>query len=291
MTAEVAIPDAILRPGPILTFIVPAPNGCDLGCSFCFIRQRNEEARKPIITPSEYSQFISDINKKEKIAYICIQGYEPLLPESFEYTREILGIAHQMNVPASLVTNGTHLAAHVEALALLRPMRVAVSLDASRSDQHDRQRRKEGAWKATIRGLRCAVKNLPTKTELVVTSVLMPKRRAQLDGIPALLDRIGVRRWVVTALQKIGGTEIGGPVKRWEEIRQDLTILGRVADRYGIEFVVDDEFGGFEKPNSVRDQTSDKDALRIRRLQNPMGVFSLFANGPMLHRNRNFEAG
>ena len=66
--------------------------------------------------------------------------------------------------------------------------------------------------------MRKAAIALPEATELVVTSVLIPKRRAQLDAMPELLREIGVKHWVVTALQKVGKDRPGGPVGEREKI-------------------------------------------------------------------------
>jgi len=73
----------------ILTLIVPAPNGCNLSCPFCYIQQRKENAKSIDISPKDYVRFISDA---DNVSFICIQGYEPLLPDSFAYTQEILAV-------------------------------------------------------------------------------------------------------------------------------------------------------------------------------------------------------
>ena len=70
---------------------------------------------------------------------------------------------------------------------------------------------RRGAFASTVDGIEARrPPPCPRQTELVVTSVLIPKRRAQLDAMPELLQEIGVKRWVVTALQKVGK----GPPRR-----------------------------------------------------------------------------
>ena len=122
-----------------------------------------------------------------------------------------------------------------------------------------------------------AVTGLPAATELVVTSVLIPKRRAQLDAMPELLNDIGVKRWVVTALQKVGKDRPGGPVGEREKIIRDLRILRDLAERAGIDFKVDDEFDGLASTNGQGKDEFEKN--RIRRLQNPDGVYRLVPDG------------
>lgn len=160
---------------------------------------------------------------------------------------------------------------------MLAPGRISVSLDAAEAEAHDRQRRKRGAFDQTVGGLRRAATALPAETELVVTSVLIPKRRAQLDAMPELLNDIGVKRWVVTALLKVGKDRPGGPVGEREKIIRDLRILRDHAERAGIDFKVDDEFDGLAGANGQDKDEFEKN--RIRRLQNPDGVYRLVPDG------------
>jgi len=121
----------------IMTVVVPARCGCDLSCPFCYIQQRSEEATVRDLTPLDYSRFISDVSG---LGHVCIQGYEPLLPDSFPYTQQILETGQRLGIPTSLVTNGTHLRQHVPALSKLRPARIAVSLDSAEAAVHDKAR-------------------------------------------------------------------------------------------------------------------------------------------------------
>jgi hypothetical protein len=108
-----------------------------------------------------------------------------------------------------------------------------------------------------------------------VTSVLIPKRRAQLDAMPELLNDIGVKRWVVTALQKVRADRSGGPVGEREAILADLRILRDHAEAAGIDFKVDDEFDGLAGGGSP----DEFEKNRIRRLVNPDGVYRLVPDG------------
>ena len=126
-----------------------------------------------------------------------------------------------------------------------------------------------------MNGLKAAVAHLPKETELAVTSVLIPKRRRQLDAMPALLANLGIKRWVVTALLKVGKETIGGPVGERRKIFNDLKALQEEAALYGIEFVADDEFGKLTV--CPDDQTAT--SLRIRRLSRPDYIYRLAPNG------------
>ncbi|MGI9494177.1 MAG: hypothetical protein ACR2QF_17440, partial [Geminicoccaceae bacterium] len=124
---------------------------------------------------------------------------------------------------------------------------------------------------------RRAVTGLPATTELVVTSVLIPKRRAQLDAMPELLSDIGIKHWVVTALQKVRTDRIGGPAGDREKILADLRILRDRAEDAGIDFKVDDEFDGLASASGRSEDEFEKN--RIRRLLNPDGVYRLVPDG------------
>ena len=263
----------------ILTYIVPAPSGCDLACPFCYIRQRNEDTKKRYLSLRDYASFSSTICMKMPVGAICIQGYEPLLPDSFPYTREILATGRRLGIPTSLVTNGTHLRQHVPALSKLRPARLAVSLDSAEAAVHDKARGKVGAFQNAVDGLKFAVSVPMLKETLVVTSILMPKRRERLIGMPKLLSELGIDRWVVNALVRVGeGEQLGGPVGERRQILDDLLALKAKADRFDIEMVVDDEFGRLSDDDYAR-ELMEVEALRIKRLVRPEGVYRLVPSG------------
>ena len=275
-TAALPCTKAASQQGSIATFIVPAPSGCNLNCPFCYIRQRDEHAKSLDLSPSDYARFIEAFSSA---SFLCIQGYEPLLPESFAYTREILATGQRLGIPTSLVTNGTHLRQHVPALAKLSPARIAVSLDSADAAVHDKARGKEGAFDDALAGLRYAVSVPVLKKALVVTSVLMPKKRDRLMGMPAFLAELGIDRWVVNALVKVGRDgKLGGPAGERDAILDDLLALKAEADRHGIDMVVDDEFGRLSDDDRAR-ELMEIEALRIKRLVRPEGVYRLVPSG------------
>ncbi len=281
MSFTVAIPSSqyFLDGGSILTLVVPAPNGCNLSCPFCYIKQRAERAESMSLSRKAYVDFILGLTVSETISAICVQGYEPLLPDSFSYTQEILETGQRLGIPTSLVTNGTHLRQHVPALSKLRPSRIAVSLDSADASVHDQARGKVGAFDDALAGLQFAVSVPHLKEALVVTSVLMPKKRDRLMGMPALLAELGIERWVVNALVKVGkGNALGGPAGERQAILDDLLVLKAEADRCGIDMVVDDEFGRLSDDDRAR-ELMEIEALRIKRLVRPEGVYRLVPTG------------
>lgn len=275
-----ALPNSIRNDcaGNILTFVVPAPRGCNLRCPFCMVSQRHETKERSALSPEDYARFVRETGELGNTLAICIQGYEPLLPQALPYTQAILASGRLLGLKTSLVTNGTYLKDAIDILNILEPSKIAVSLDAASSVAHDRLRGKKGAWAAAVRGVRNAVEMCWPNTELKVTSVLLPKRRAQLEGMPTLLKEIGIQHWIVNVLDKIGRDEIGGPVGDRRQFFQDLLILKREADRCGIDFVVDDEFGNLDHEGRTQ-RIVDINALRVRTLPQSSDIFRLVPSG------------
>lgn len=259
-----------------MTFVVPAPDGCNLKCPYCFINQRREQATSTEISPYEYRQFICDIIAREDIAALCIQGFEPLLEKSMPYTIEILQTGQASGIPTSLVTNGTNLSKQIVRLKRLDVSKICTSIDAADAATHDKQRGHVGAFDAAVSGLNEALEALDDGTELTVASVLIPRRRDRLEGMPNLLSKIGIKRWIVTNLQKIDANSMSQTVGDHAAIVDDLCALKKEADVYGIDFVVDDEFSSLQVEKV---QAAQKSNLSIRRLQRPNGVFRLLPTG------------
>ncbi|MDH3603609.1 MAG: hypothetical protein OEU26_28690 [Candidatus Tectomicrobia bacterium] len=138
---------------------------------------------------------------------------------------------------------------------------------------------KVGAFDDALAGLRFAVSVPVLKKALVVTSVLMPKKRERLMGMPKLLAELGIERWMVNALVKVGkGDKLGGPAGERNAILDDLLVLKAEADRCGIDMVVDDEFGRLSDDDRAK-KLMEIEALRIKRLVRPEGVYRLVPTG------------
>ena len=281
MTSLAAIPSQLpvnKKQGAILTFIVPAPNGCNLACPYCFIDQRKENAISNDLRPEEYTEFIRQISQNEAVDAVCIQGYEPFLPESAPYTEAILKSGAELQIPTSVVTNGTYLSQNLRMLREAAPWKICVSLDASSAVDHNRQRGREGAFESALFGLKEAVAFLPKTTEIAVASVLIPKKRYLLDDMPSLLVELGVKTWIVTALHKIKNQSLSEAPNDKALIFKSLLHLKKEADAHQIEFFVDDEFSSLEL-GETEQRFVDINAMRIRRLKRPSGVFRLLPTG------------
>jgi pyruvate-formate lyase-activating enzyme len=263
--------------GVFLTFVVPAPSGCNLKCGFCLVRQRRE-ITETLLQPEDYRRFIREVADRERIFALAIQGYEPLLPESLPYTQAILAAGRFLGVPTSLVTNGVGLLDAVDLLKTLSPKKIGVSIDAASAEVHDRIRGVKGAWQASVGGLRRAIEVLAPQTRLVVTSVLLPSRRHYLDAMPARLREIGIDRWIITPLLKVGREETGGPVGERARLFRDLSILQEAANRAGIQLTVDDEFGHLDRDAAGAFQPALR-GVHVRTLPSGVEILRLTPGG------------
>jgi MoaA/NifB/PqqE/SkfB family radical SAM enzyme len=262
--------------GQFLTFVVPAPSGCNLHCSFCLIRQRRE-VTEDFLGPDDLARFVREAAERALIFALAIQGYEPLLRTSLPYTQAILATGRLLDLPTSLVTNGVFLADAVDLMRALAPTKIAISLDAASGDIHDRIRGVTGAWSAAVNGIEQATKFLP-RTRLAVSSVLLPGKRHYLESMPKRLREIGVDEWIVNPLVRIGRSHVGGPVDDRTSLFNDLLVLQEAAKRGGVRLIVDDEFGHLDHvPASIR-----RPALRslyVRTLPANVSIFRLVSSG------------
>jgi MoaA/NifB/PqqE/SkfB family radical SAM enzyme len=272
-----------LRPHPddqsepnshFLTFVLPAPDGCNLKCPFCIVRQRREitETR---LRPDDLVRFIREAYERAPIYALAIQGYEPLLTTSLPYTQAILATGRLLRIPTSLVTNGVLLSDALDLLTVLAPSKISISLDAASAADHDRLRGVAGAWEATVRGLTRAAEVLLPQTRVVVSSVLLPGQRRHLDGVPALLRDIGIERWIVNPLLRVGRGHVGGPIGDRASLFRDLELLQAAAERAGVRLTVDDEFGSLGEPLAG----VGRHKLHVRALPADMEIFRLAPSG------------
>lgn len=255
MPAVAALPMAkkLRLEGLIATFVVPAPKGCNLNCSFCIVRARDEApAGAGALSVGDYIRFLDAMAAKQQIGIMSLQGYEPLLPESWAYSEALLKRSSELGIVTALVTNGTHLVDRVVDLVRLDVAGVTVSLDASVPELHDLSRGTPGAFAKTVSGLKEAAAS-SLRQRIIVASVLQPRRAHYLRGVPALLASLGIEQWVITPVLRVGQNAAGGPVQHYDEIACELLVLQKLAKEHSIDMLVDDEFDHLmtDSPNVV----------------------------------------
>lgn len=258
------------------TFVVPAPLGCNLNCSFCFIRQRHEAGSPAAaLSVEDYLHFLDELNQCCRIGVVSLQGYEPLLAESWPFSEAILRRAREMGIDTALVTNGTFLADRVADLVRLDVQGVTVSLDSADPAIHDRSRGTPGAFAAALAGLQAACAT-ELHTRILVNSVLQPRKLHYLHDLPAFLSSLGLRQWIVTPMYRVGRDSAGSPSEDADGIVFQLRRLNSVATRHGVQLIVDDEFKSLAK--SLNDRLGG-DALFARQLKRLDQVVRLSPQG------------
>ena len=227
--------------GVVATFIVPA-TACDLACPVCVIRQRRE-AVNPVLTADDYSEFLDAAQALLPLTRVCLQGYEPLLPESWACSQALLAMARSNGVSTSLITNGTHLGSRIADLEALSIGKVTVSLDSPDQATNDRRRGRGGAFQQTVAGIRLAAASAALAPALTVASILYPGDASQLVRMPELLRSLGVRRWSLSPLLRIGRRSArGGFVESIEQVLSAARMLAKEAALLDVDFFIDDEF-------------------------------------------------
>lgn len=262
----------------VLTFVVPTKNGCDLNCSYCYIKQRKERSHaNDLLGVSDYGNFIKGIISKRNVGCISIQGEEPLLAESLPYTNEILSVADQFNIPTAIVTNGTNLKNNLRLLNGYHCLEeITVSLDSFDETIHDKMRGVKGTFKRVINGLNDIQQYEKLNKIVSVASVLFPEKTERLKGMPKLLANLGTECWFITPALKIEEDKFGGPISSWKQLISDLEVLYDCSSEYNIKMIVEDEYNHFK---NERENNPLQIPLRFRNLDHPKGILRLLPDG------------
>ena len=242
----------------ILTYVVPASQ-CNLSCSYCFIKGRHESNQ--VLSTENYLEVFNSLND---IDFVAIQGYEPLLPESWETTQSIINATSEKNIPLSIVTNGYFLADHIQELKG-KVAEIYVSLDGTKN-YHNKLRGHEKAYDKAIEGIQSAISH---DIKVCVASVLHPKKTHFFQDLPEELNRIGISHWVINPMVNNSAKSFGRLISS-QYLHTGLLELQERAQLFGIDMIVDDEF------HQIEDIQSD---IKIRRISNPNRAIRVSPNG------------
>lgn len=238
------------REGVVLTFILPASK-CNLSCPACVIRQR-KEIEGTILEIKDYISFIESARKKVNVSHVAIQGYEPLLPESWPFASSIIDYANKSAINVSLLTNGIFLDRFIDDLSSFSIKKLAVSLDSPDSAWHDSKRGMRHAFDITANNIAIAAGTEGLAESLWVTSVLYPGQGHVLYSMPEYLKSMNIKYWAVNPLFRIGNNARKAYVDiGFEELSETISILYKNSSEHGIVFRVDDEFSMFRNDLST----------------------------------------
>lgn len=232
-----------------LTAVVPARNGCNLHCAGCIIDQRKEGA-VTVLSDEDYLRFFEETMKLPEVTWFGLQGYEPLLPESWALSKELMSMSLRHELLTSCITNGVYLDRYASEI-LDVSHNLYVSIDSHDPVIHDISRGVQGAWSDTLRGVRRVQAEFGDKDQfgeyLYVASILYPGKVKRLLGIPKMLAELGVKYWGITpfvALKKKGYTNP-------EKVRDDMMLLDEEAKKYGVMMTLSDELRMLEHVGDI----------------------------------------
>jgi heme d1 biosynthesis radical SAM protein NirJ len=162
-------------PGPVVIWNLT--RRCNLACKHCYAISSNREFPGELET-SEIFAVMDDL-WAFGVRVLILSGGEPLL------RRDIFAIsqrAKEMGFYVGLSTNGTIIdAQNIDAIAEADYNYVGISLDGIR-ETHDHFRRKEGAFEASLHGIRlCQERGLKVGVRFTLT-------QGNSHDLPALLD-------------------------------------------------------------------------------------------------------
>lgn len=218
------------------TFVLPAPNGCNLNCPYCAVALRNE-AREINLSFVQYHRFLNGALHFTRLKKVSIVGYEPTLDEVVDLTISLLDKAKGASLETSMNTNGINFPKHAQRLARVVDT-VMISLDSSIPTINDRMRGKQGTFVGTSFGIKSAVATMGSD-RVIVNTLLVPNKPERIELMPEVLSNFGVKTWVISPYIDFREGELQPDIDFIKGVVQDMAAK---AQRFGITVMYADEF-------------------------------------------------
>ncbi len=196
-------------PGPVVIWNLI--RRCNLTCKHCYSISADTDFAGELDYP-EVCRVMDDL-KAFRVPVLILSGGEPLLrPDIFDIARRAKGQGFYV----ALSSNGTLIdASNIEAIADCDFDYVGVSLDGLGAT-HDRFRRKEGAFEASLAGIRlCRERGLKIGVRFTMTQ----DNAQDLPGLLKLVEEEGIDRFYFSHLNYAGR----GNKNRKDDARHQLT--------------------------------------------------------------------
>ena len=181
-------------PGPVVIWNLV--RRCNLTCKHCYSISADRDFPGELSTEEIYA--VMDDLKAFRVPVLILSGGEPLLrPDIFDIARR----AKAMGFYVGLSSNGTLIdAGNIAAIAQVGFDYVGISLDGMR-ETHDRFRRKQGAFDASLNGVRlCVARGIKVGLRFTMT-------QDNADELPQLLrltDEENVDKFYLSHLNYAG---------------------------------------------------------------------------------------
>jgi radical SAM protein with 4Fe4S-binding SPASM domain len=172
--------------GPPETVIWDVTYRCNLSCNHCVVNAGQPPSSE--LTLKESKHLINEL-ASFGVKNLVLTGGEPLLkPKFFEIAN------HAMNAGLSLQisTNATVITPKIAKKIAALHAGVQVSLDGATPKVHDHFRKKKGAWKLAVQGIKNLVK---TQVSITVGSVVTKENFDQIPAIYALAHNLKVNQF------------------------------------------------------------------------------------------------
>lgn len=181
-------------PGPVVIWNLV--RRCNLACKHCYSISADTDFPGELSTAEVFA--VMDDLRRFRVPVLILSGGEPLLrPDIFEISRR----AKEMGFYVGLSTNGTLIDGHnIDAIAAVGYDYVGISIDGLRAT-HDKFRRMEGAFDASMRGIRlCHSRGIKIGMRFTMTQ----DNAAELPQLLKLMDDEGIDKFYFSHLNYAG---------------------------------------------------------------------------------------
>jgi heme d1 biosynthesis radical SAM protein NirJ len=203
-------------PGPVVIWNLI--RRCNLRCKHCYSISTDVDFPGELSTEEVFT--VMDDLKRFRVPVLILSGGEPLLrPDIFTISRR----AKDMRFYVGLSTNGTPIdETNIGAIAEVGYDYVGISLDGI-GPTHDRFRRRDGTFDASLRGIRLCIKH-GIKVGLRFT--LTQDNFHELPAVLDLMDREGADKFYLSHLNYAGrGNKHRGDDAHFDMTRSAMDLL------------------------------------------------------------------
>ena len=196
-------------PGPVVIWNLV--RRCNLTCKHCYSISADKDFPGELSTQEVYA--VMDDLKGFRVPVLILSGGEPLLrPDIFDISRR----AKAMGFYVGLSTNGTLIdESNIDDIAAVGYDYVGISIDGLR-ETHDRFRRLDGAFDASMRGIRlCHARGIKVGMRFTITQ----DNAHELPPLLTLMEDEGVDKFYLSHLNYAGR----GNINRKTDVLLDTT--------------------------------------------------------------------
>jgi heme d1 biosynthesis radical SAM protein NirJ len=233
-------------PGPVVIWNLI--RRCNLTCKHCYSISADIDFKGELSTDEVFT--VMDDLKSFGVPVLILSGGEPLLrPDIFDISRR----AKAMGFYVGLSSNGTLIdATNIDAIADVGYDYVGISIDGTKNT-HDLFRRKEGAFDASMQGIRmCRDRGIKVGLRFTMTE----DNAVELPDMLQLMEDEGVNKFYLSHLNYAGR----GNRNRDSDVQLDIT-------RSAMDLLFETALGHAQRNNDMEFVTGNNDADGVYLLQ------------------------